>query len=366
MLKLNHIHLFQFKNCREATFNFSKHIIGIAGANGVGKTNLLDAIYYLCFTKGYFSGSDANNVLRGKAGWRIAGEMDRDDTLENAQCLFRETGKKEFSVNKLQYSKFSEHIGRYTCVVIAPDDTAIIIGSSSERRKFIDIIICQLDAVYLQHLMRYNKLLALRNAALKNLQQNANSFAHLLHTYNEQMAPLASYIYTARKEFVLHFFPKVIALYTQISGEEENIQLFYRTHLETHSWEQLVQMNRQKDMASARSNGGIHKDDIEICMNEIEFKNSASQGQRKTMLFALKLAEIYILKEAKGYAPLLLLDDVFEKLDENRIANLLKIVGTSFDSQVFITDTHKDRLENQLKKLAIDFQLIELTNNSIP
>ena len=359
MLSLKNISLTQFKNYNTRSFQFKERIIGIYGNNGVGKTNLLDAIHYLCFTKSYFT-RDTLNIQNGKQGFRIEGELEVVNKTESAVCILRETGKKEFSVNEGAYEKFSEHIGRYPCVIIAPDDIQIITDGSEERRRFLDALLSQIDKIYLQHLINYTKILAQRNSLLKSFYETGNKNLSLLDVLDQQLLKPGEYIFEKRKQFLVSFLPHVKKLYTEIARQDEETELHYSSELNQCSLTELLHLNRQRDMAAQRTTGGIHKDDLIFNLSGQLFRNIASQGQRKSLLFALKLAELDVLKESKGFAPLLLLDDVFEKLDEDRIANLLRRVCIENDGQVFITDTNEERLAQHLDQLNIKYQLITL------
>ncbi len=360
MLFLNSISLLQFKNYSNRSFDFSERIVGICGKNGVGKTNLLDAIHYLCFTKSYFARTDVNTTQQGKNGFRLEGNFELQDKPEKAVCILRETGKKEFSVNDQPYDKFSQHIGRYPCVVIAPDDALLITGGSEERRKFLDSLLAQLDAVYLQHLITYTKVMQQRNSLLKAFAESGNKNFALLDVLDQQLIKPGNYIFDKRKEFLISFLPAVKHLYLDIAKQQEDISLLYESELLQASFEELLTATRQKDCLAQRTTAGIHRDNIEISLGNQPFRSIASQGQRKSLLFALKLAEMEVLKKEKGFAPLLLLDDVFEKLDEDRISNLLQKVCIENEGQVFITDTNADRLKNHLDSLSTQYQLIGL------
>ena len=354
------ISVFQFKNYNQQEFHFTENIIGICGRNGVGKTNLIDAIHYLCFTKSYFT-RDSLATQYGQQGFRIEGHLVLQDKKEKAVCILRETGKKEFSVDDELYTKFSKHIGRYPCVVIAPDDVQLIIGNSDERRKFIDTLLAQLDHSYLQSLIDYTKILQQRNSFLRNYNDGfGNRDLSVLDVLDGQLSKEGNYIFEKRRDFLLGFLPVVKKLYNEIAQQYEPINLFYESELQMATLEELLRNNRQKDLLVQRTSTGIHRDDLVFSLGEQPFKSIASQGQRKSLLFALKLAEMEALKEEKKRTPLLLLDDVFEKLDEERINNLLIQVTTENDGQIFITDTNCRRLTDQLEKLKKPFQLIEL------
>jgi DNA replication and repair protein RecF len=366
LLQLHSISITQFKNYSNRSFQFNERIVGICGNNGVGKTNLLDAIHYLCFTKSYFT-RDALNIQNNQQGFRIEGEFELDDRKslpagrqEKAVCILRETGKKEFSVNDAGYERFSEHIGRYPCVIIAPDDIQIITDGSEERRRFLDALLSQIDKDYLLHLINYNKILLQRNSLLKSFYETGTKNLQLLDVLDEQLLKPGNYIFEKRKQFLISFLPAVKKLYLQIAKLPEETELHYQSELNQCSFSELLHLNRQRDIAAQRTTGGIHRDDLVFNLTGQLFKNIASQGQRKSLLFALKLAEMDILKEAKGFAPLLLLDDVFEKLDEDRIANLLRRVCIENGGQVFITDTNEERLVQHLDSLSMVFQTIKL------
>lgn len=366
MLRIEHIALLQFKNYTQKSFDFTEKIVGICGKNGAGKTNLLDAIHYLCFTKSYFSRQDAGNTQTGKSGFRVEGTVVLNDRPEKAVCILRETGKKEFSVNDEPYEKFSHHIGRYPCVVIAPDDAALITSGSAERRKFLDALLSQLDATYLQQLIYYTKILQQRNSLLKSFNETGTRNMELLDVLDKQLVLPGEYILNKRKEFLVSFLPAVKHLYDSIAGGpgstkvHEDINLFYESELLQFPFAELLKANRSNDCFAMRTTSGIHKDDLDLQFGEQVFRNIASQGQRKSLLFALKLAEMSVLKTEKRFAPLLLLDDVFEKLDEERVANLFHKVCVENEGQVFITDTNEERLSIHLKKVAEKYQLIRL------
>lgn len=360
-LQLNAISLFQFKNYFHQEFRFTERIVGICGRNGRGKTNLLDAIHYLCFTKSYFTRQDTLSTQHGCKGFRIEGSLHLRGEAEKAVCVLRENGKKEFSINDQAYARFSEHIGRYPCVVIAPDDVQLIIGGSEDRRKFIDTLLAQLDRAYLQALILYTRILQQRNSFLRSFGDSfGNRDLSVLDILDEQLAEQGSLLFRKRKEFLLHFLPGVKQLYNEIARQFEPVSLVYESELLAGSLGDLLQANRQKDLVIQRTSAGVHRDDLLFNMGEQTFKSIASQGQRKSLLFALKLAEMEVLKKEKRIAPLLLLDDVFEKLDEERISNLLEGVCRDSESQIFITDTNCTRLEQQLQKLGYPFLLVSL------
>ncbi|MBL0334413.1 MAG: DNA replication/repair protein RecF [Chitinophagaceae bacterium] len=360
MLRLSQISVFKFKNYQEASFRFTERITGIYGKNGAGKTNLLDAIHYCCFTRSYFTRTDQNNVRQGQQGFRIEGFLNYNGQPEKAVCVVRETGKKEFSVNDSAYDRFSSHIGRYPCVVIAPDDAELITGDSRERRNYLDTLISQMDPVFLQDLIRYRKLIDQRNSLLKSMSETSRPDYSLLDVIDEQLSGPGDRIFSRRRDFTKALLVQIAQLYQSISKQPEEVSLSYESSLFHQTMKEVLLAGRAKDIAAQRTLSGVHRDEIDMQLNGQAFRMIASQGQRKSLLFAMKLAELEVLQKEKGFPPLLLLDDVFEKLDEDRIMNLLRKVCVENKGQVFITDTHEERLNRHLKALGCEFQLLKL------
>jgi DNA replication and repair protein RecF len=291
---------------------------------------------------------------------RLQGNFLLNNEAYEVTSILRENNKKEFSVNGDEYKKFSEHIGKFPCVMIAPDDVALVIGGSEERRRFVDTIISQIDRNYLQQLIEYTKVLQQRNSLLKQAAELGTINEALLEVFNDQLAVKGQWIYEQRTIFLDGFITLALQFYNRIAGKDDKISITYESDLQRGNMLQLLQQLKQKDLILQRTTIGIHKDDLQIKMDETAFKNDASQGQRKSLLFAMKLAEWQLLKTKKGFPPILLLDDVFEKLDEQRMHNLLEWVCINDDGQVFITDTHSTRLQQQLAAINVSFQLIEL------
>ncbi|MCR6720760.1 MAG: DNA replication and repair protein RecF [Chitinophagaceae bacterium] len=249
-------------------------------------------------------------------------------------------------------------MGRYPCVIIAPDDAVLVTGTSEERRRFMDSLLSQLDAEYLQHLITYNKVLQQRNSLLKSMAENRQSDTSVLDVLDEQLLAPAQYVFNKRRQFLVGFLPAVKHMYQEIAQQPEDIQLIYESQLLETDFADLLQQNRTRDLSAGRSTAGIHRDELEIRFHNQPFKSVASQGQRKSLLFALKLAEMESLAQEKGFPPLLLLDDIFEKLDENRIRNLLERVCIQNKGQIFITDTNAERLKEHLEALAVNFVIL--------
>ena len=360
MLSLKYISLVHYKNYLKETFSFNKQVIGIYGNNGVGKTNLLDAIYYLSFTRSYFYKSDLQNVHHGQSGFRIEGEFDAGGLDQKVTCILRETGKKEVTVNDALYQRLSAHIGKFPSVIITPDDARIITEGSDERRRYTDALLCQLDPQYLQYLIEYNRLLQQRNNLLRALADRITKDKILLDVYDAQLLVPGTYIFVKRQEFFRELLPAVRSIYHYIAGSDDDLELSYQSDLTHSSFAELLHKTRDRDMLLQRTHAGIHKDDIELRLKGQHFKNIASQGQRKSLLFAMKLAEYDVLKTSKGFAPIILLDDIFEKLDAARMHQLLERVCSPGNGQLFLTDTHDSRIREHLGKLSVDYELIGL------
>lgn len=359
MLLLKELELIQFRNYQHQNWAFNERIVCIGGMNGVGKTNLLDAIYYLGFSKSYFSRTDAQNVQHGQIGMRLSGKYTLQNEPVTITCILRENNRKEFTVNEELFKRMSEFVGKYPCVMIAPDDVELISGSGEGRRKMVDTILSQTNRDYLYLLMDYTKVLQQRNSLLKQ-SVSVNIDQALLEVFNNQLIKAGELIHQYRAAFFEIFIPSVIELYTSIAGKSDELSLTYQSQLTENSYEVLLKNSYQKDLLLQRTTKGIHRDELSIDLKQFPFKSEASQGQRKSLLFALKLAEWDYLNNKIGFAPILLLDDVFEKLDEKRMYQLLDRVCSNHYGQVFITDTHAERLKKQLNQTGKSFQMIEL------
>jgi DNA replication and repair protein RecF len=355
MLRIQQISLTRFKNYDTAQFAFDR-VTGICGPNGVGKTNLLDAVYYCCLTRSYFSHSDQQVAASGSEGFRLEGIFELDGETKNVVCIHRGTGKKEILLDGVPYEKFSKHIGLLPVVMIAPDDSELITGGSEIRRKFLDALMCQCDPYFLEHLIQYNKILRQRNSLLR--QESPSK--EVLDVLDIQMITHGKPLFEKRKQFMETLIPLARKAYKEIATSKEDISIDYESALLRDDYSKLLEASRPKDLMLQRSTCGIHRDELDLTMNGLPFRQIASQGQRKSLLFALKLAEFETLRAQKGFAPLLLLDDVFEKLDDSRMQNLLHMVCSENDGQVIITDTHRDRLESAITRLGLSNLIIEL------
>lgn len=349
-----------FKNHPSGSYQFDLPVVGICGNNGIGKTNLLDSIYYCCFTKSYFQTNDSQNIGFGQPGFRLEGIFELNGKQEKLVCINRAGSKKELYLNDIPYEKLSQHIGRFCCVMIAPDDIELINGTGELRRKFLDVLICQVDGSYLMDLSAYNKVLQQRNSLLRNELKNGMGDTTLLDILDSQLAGYGDRVYQKRLKFFKDIYPKILSHYEGIAAQENQIKIRYESKLHDSDMAQCLKLNRQRDLMLQRTHSGIHRDDIVFEWNEQPFKNIASQGQKKSLLFCLKLAEYEILLEKTGKTPILLLDDVFEKLDAERMANLLDLVCKKYNGQVIISDTHPERLSSIMDALSIKIQLIQL------
>jgi DNA replication and repair protein RecF len=359
LLSLRKISLVQFKNYTGKSFTFDKRIVGITGRNGSGKTNLLDAIYYICFTKSYFTSSEAQNTQYQTNGFRLEGLLDKDGQPGKIVCTLKD-GKKEIALNDETYERFSQHIGKYPAVMIAPDDAEIILGGSEERRKWLDALLCQLHPGYLEHLITYQKILQQKNSLLKTIATQGGNQDALLDVFDEQLVHHGTPVFEWRRAFLPGFIQQVQQLYDYLAGKHETVNIQYQSGLHEQTFTALLAANRYKDMMMQRTTGGIHRDDLQFLLDDHAMKTSASQGQRKSFLFALKLAQFEVIKEHKKFPPLLLLDDVFEKLDQERVRRLINLVSSPVYGQVFITDTHAGRILEAFKENEDTFQLVEM------
>jgi DNA replication and repair protein RecF len=367
MIRVDRLVITQFKNYQQVSFDFPNRITGICGLNGVGKTNLLDALYYCCFTRSYFTATDTQNIRFNTDGFRLAAQCHYLGANEELVCIHRGNGKsKSISLNGVPYPKFSQHIGHYPAVMIAPDDIDIITGSSEERRKYLDTLFAQFDAAYLDALIQYNRILTQRNSLLKQLAEQPHQNLTLLDVYDEQLIPIGQALFEKRKAYTEELVPDILELYSLLASKPEAISVRYKSALNDQPFDALLARNRSRDLFIQRTSVGVHKDDLVCLLDDQPFKQTASQGQRKSLLFALKLAEYRMLQHKKGFAPLLFLDDVFEKLDAHRMQNLLDWVAGLKDAQVFITDTHEDRLHAALSRCTDDYAILDLGGESIP
>jgi DNA replication and repair protein RecF len=324
---------------------FDAPVSCIIGKNGSGKTNLLDAAYYLCYTKSYFTASQAQAVMHGCEGFRLEGDFDRGDGIHELVTCKWSGQKKEIAAGGVAYDKPTDHVGRYAAVMIAPDDLELINMGSEGRRKWVDGILCQTNKVYFEAHLQYRWVLAQRNAWLKNQLGAAPAISADLEYYNHQLTTAGTYINQERAMFMQAFVPILSQHYEELSGGQEDVEAIYESDLAGSGMRQLLEEQYQQDLRLQRTSRGVHRDDISFMLSGKELKVYGSQGQKKSYLFALKLAQHAYLAGIKGRRPMLLLDDIFEKLDQTRMESLLGMIKTGKYGQVIITDTHEERVE---------------------
>ena len=358
---LKNLQLHNFKNIAEADMDFSARVNCFIGDNAAGKTNLLDAIYYLSFCKSYFNAIDSQNIRHEAPYFSITGRYDLNShTTDTIQCVQKRSQKKSFKLNKKEYDRLSDHIGLYPLVMISPYDRDLINEGSDVRRRFIDSSISQFDKVYLDDLISYNRVLTQRNALLKNFAESRTFHAASLQIWDEQLAQLGMKIYPLRQQFLEAYTPVFDRYFQLISGGAERVEIHYETQLEKSSMAELLAESLQRDRASRFTNVGIHKDDLILNIQGYPVKKFGSQGQQKSFIVALRLAQYEYIRELKGYKPIMLLDDIFDKLDDKRVEQLIQLTSENNFGQVFITDTQRERIEHLLEKVNADHRIYHI------
>ncbi len=360
---LQDLKLFNFKNYAEASLRFEQPTTCFLGSNGSGKTNLLDAIHYLSFTKSAVNPSDAQNILLGESQFMIKGNFWVNEKTKEVICSFQQGQKKTIREDGQDCIKFSEHVGKYPVVLIAPQDIELIWDGSEVRRKFFDSLLSQIDHWYLENLIVYTTYLKQRNSALKMFAERGSTDHDLLAGYDQKIVPAAKSIFTKRKEFIKEFIPAFQKHYQNLSDSpSEAMDIQYRSDLEGNDFESLLRKNLIRDLAVQRTTTGIHRDDFLFLLNTNEVKRYGSQGQQKSFLIALKLAEFQLIAERKKFKPLLLLDDIFDKLDDNRIRKILQLVTDGMFGQLFITDARPARCKEILNETNLKAGIVNIEN----
>lgn len=357
---LKKLSLVNYKNFDTNSFDFNPKINCLVGNNGVGKTNVLDAIYHLSFGKSYFNPVATQNIQHGKDFFVIDGAYVKAERDENIICSLKKGQKKVVKRNGKTYDKLSEHIGFLPLVIISPADRDLIIEGSDTRRKFIDSVISQSNKHYLQNLINYNKVLSQRNSLLKYFALNSTFDADTLGIYNDQLQSLGVQIYTERKKFLEAFVPIFMARYNAISNESEIVNISYKSQLHEKDFRSLLEENITKDKVLQYTSVGIHKDDLLFSIANYPIKKFGSQGQQKSFLIALKLAQFDFIKQLANVTPILLLDDIFDKLDEHRVAQIMALVNHEDFGQIFISDTHVERTEKIVKEIHQSYEIFKL------
>ena len=346
---LKDLQLLNFKNYSSADFVFNPKINCFVGKNSVGKTNVLDAIYYLSFTKSFVSSADAYNVKIGESFFLIQGNYSRKEQAEHIHCGYKKGQKKQIKRNKKDYKKYADHIGQFPLVMISPLDSELITGGSELRRKFIDGVISQYDKSYLEALLNYNGALKQRNSLLKQFAKERYYKEDLIEVWNNQLVRYGDIIFKKRAEFIVEFLPFFQNFYELLTNDKQTIKLNYQSQLLEDDFEKQLLSQIGKDRAVQYTTVGIHKDDLSFQLNELPIKRMGSQGQQKTFLLAMKLAQYQHIFKYSQIKPILLLDDIFDKLDRERVQNLIQIMTNDDFGQTFITDTNEERLKLALQ-----------------
>ena len=364
-MQLNQLSIVNYKNIRQAELTLSPGLNCFIGQNGEGKTNLLDAVFFLALCKSSTTASDSLCITHDQDICMLQGSFVRENgDSEVIQMGLRRGSKKTVQRNKKAYKRVAEHIGLVPLVMVSPLDSLLIIGGSEERRRFMDIVISQTDHRYMDALMSYNKALQQRNALLKQEEPPADET--LLVLWEEEMARHGQIVYEARERFIEAFVPVFQEVYSTISQDKERVELAYISHAQRGPLLDVIQRDRAKDLAVGYSLHGIHRDDLEMSLGGFAIRREGSQGQNKTFLIALKLAQFDFLRRAGSHTtPLLLLDDIFDKLDASRVEQIVRLVGSDRFGQIFITDTNRDHLDQILSRTGGHYRIFSVENGNI-
>ncbi len=364
-MHLQNLHLVNFKNYEDAQIELSDGINCFVGRNGAGKTNVLDAVHYLSICKSYMNVVDRQNIRFEQPFFVIQGDWKKEDQSVNIHCAVKTGAKKVFRRNKKDYEKLADHIGQFPAVMISPYDRDLISEGSELRRKWMDGIISQFDRHYLDNIQRYNKVLAQRNALLKNMAEHRLFDRESIEVWNAQMSVLGHKIFEKRKDFLDEFIPVFQRHYDSIGTPNEEVHLSYKSQLHDASMDQLLEQFEKKDALSRYSNAGVHKDDLVFEIKGHPVKKFGSQGQQKSFIIALRLAQYEWLKHHLGVTPVLLLDDIFDKLDHVRVERLMKLVADNFFGQVLVTDTDVERIRSVFASNDLQSKLFSVADGTI-
>lgn len=359
---LQKLSLINFKNYAEAGFDFSPQVNCFIGNNGEGKTNLLDAIHYLAFCKSFLNPVDNQNIRYDEPFFVVQGVFQLKGNTEDIYCGLKRNQKKQFKRNKKEYTRLADHIGLLPLVILSPADSELISEGSESRRKFMDGVISQYDHDYLDHLISYNKALSQRNALLKRFAETGSFEKDSLEVWDVQLADHGNKIYGKRKEFLNGFISRIQQYYEFVSGGSEVVNVEYESRLDEGDMESVLTGSFKKDMAMQYTTAGIHKDDLLFTSGGRPVRKFGSQGQQKSFLIALKLAQFDFIKEVKQVTPVICLDDIHDKLDGLRMEKLMNLVGSDNFGQVFITDTHENRIRKFFKSMKVDFKQFKVKN----
>ena len=358
---INNLKIQNFKNHQEQDFEFSKQINCFVGNNGVGKTNILDALHYLSMAKSFLGNKDLNNIKIEEDFFTVEGTVDDGEKENIIKIQQPKDAKKIIKKNDKSYERISDHIGFLPSVIISPYDSNLISDSGESRRKFLDAMISQTDSDYLFNLIQYQKTVQQRNALLKDFSKNRYFDGDNLEIYNEPLIKFGSKIFEKRREFTDSIVPLIQNYYEIISKGKEKITVIYESDLSDNNFGTLLDQNLEKDRMLTYTSKGIHKDDLLFEMNGISMKRTASQGQQKSFLISLKLSQMNRIKELTGKTPILLLDDIFDKLDDSRVSQLIELVNQEHFGQIFITDTSRERTENVVRRINEESKIFDLS-----
>ena len=361
---LKNISIINYKNIKGANLDLSPKINCLIGQNGMGKTNFLDAIYYLSFCRSTNLPIDSQIITHDENFFMLEGNYENDNgDVENIYCGMKRGTKKHFKRNKKEYKRLSQHIGLIPLILVSPSDVSLIEGGSEERRKLMDVVISQYDHSYIEALANYNKALQQRNALLK---MEAEPDPMLMELWEQQMAQNGEILFAKRQAFVCELVPIFQQIYQHISGNQEKVDLQYSSHCTRGPLLEVIQRDRFKDRAVGYSLHGVHRDDLEFLLGDYQMKREGSQGQNKTFVIALKLAQFsFLQRTVSNTTPLLLLDDIFDKLDAQRVEAIVQLVSGDNFGQIFITDTNRDHLDQILRRLNGDYKLFYVENGEI-
>ncbi len=362
---LKKLGLTNFKNYELNDMEFSSRINCITGNNGVGKTNILDAIHYLSLTKSFFNSIDSVNIKHGEDYFITQGTFVRDGADDNIYCAFQKQKQKLLKRNGKEYQKLSDHVGRYPVVMISPADSALITEGSEDRRKFMNKIISQYNSEYLDAVLKYGKALQQRNRQLKEFRASGRFDADILAIWDAQLVKYGHYVHSERQLLVNELIPVFQEYYSLISSGREKVKLTYRSHLSEGDFGSALVNSLEKDRYLEYTTVGVHKDDLVLEMDGYPVKSIGSQGQQKSYLVALKLAKFDYIKSKAGFTPILLLDDIFDKFDGERVEQIIRLVGNHRFGQIFITDTHQDRVRNILVSLNTEYRLFRISGAGV-
>ena len=360
---LKRISILNYKNMEQVELSFSPKLNCFFGQNGMGKTNLLDAVYFLSFCKSAGNPIDSQNICHDADFFVIQGFYEAaDGTPEEIYCGMKRRQKKQFKRNKKEYTRLSDHIGFLPLVMVSPADSELIAGGSDERRRFMDVVISQYDKEYLDALIRYNKALVQRNTLLKSEQPVEEE---LFLVWEEMMAQAGEVVFRKREAFIREFIPIFQSFYSFISQDREKVGLSYDSHARDASLLEVLKESRARDQIMGYSLRGVHKDELNMLLGDFPIKREGSQGQNKTYLVALKLAQFDFLKRTGTTVPLLLLDDIFDKLDASRVEQIIKLVAGDSFGQIFITDTNREHLDRILHKVGSDYKMFRVEQGTV-